>query len=290
MPLTHNSVLADNEPPWSSIDKSALPPIAFAVVDDPKVKGTRHAPHHWISGDTMYLHRGGLIAAKAAVQGARTGKMPPWRAKAIPHINKHLAAIGLDRVEMAWTAETATNILSSIENERLDDERALAIIRYHVGLQPPVFNAAALNDDELVVEWTRFTEGWQEAIDKRGAGCRCASILFQSAYEVYEEAWLRGKQDSLGGNLVPLFSEMPAFDKSAEEVAADEEMGRLRKFYIDFEESGVSYPSPWLGVLPPFTPDAYPDGAKIIRVSYDINTPEPVKTTLTTTADGAGSE
>lgn len=75
---THNSTFAASEPAWGTVNKSSLPDNAFA---DPEA---RKYPHHWISKGKMYLHRGGLIAARAAAHGARTGK------KASPAVLSHL--------------------------------------------------------------------------------------------------------------------------------------------------------------------------------------------------------
>lgn len=104
--FTHNSTVADNEPGWASVDKTALPRAAFADQGDPEQKSTWGYPHHWISGGstkddngvwtngTMYLHEGGLNAAWAAAQGARSGQEASAAVKA--HLNTHRTAIGLN--------------------------------------------------------------------------------------------------------------------------------------------------------------------------------------------------
>jgi len=101
--LTHNSTLADSEPDWGDIDKTKLPRNAFADQGEPDKKSTWKYPHHWVkngkvgddgvyaSGD-MYLHKGGLNAAWAAAQGARTGKKAA--PEVIAHLEKHRKAIG----------------------------------------------------------------------------------------------------------------------------------------------------------------------------------------------------
>lgn len=101
--LTHNSKLADDEPDWGDIDKTKLPRNAFAGQGEPDKKSTWSYPHHWVkngkvgdngiyvSGD-MYLHKGGLNAAWAAAQGARTGKKAS--SDIIAHLEKHRKAIG----------------------------------------------------------------------------------------------------------------------------------------------------------------------------------------------------
>ena len=106
MAFQHNSKLADREPAWSAVDKTALPRIAFADMGEPDKKSTWRFPHHWVQGGTrkdengiwvdgtLYLHRGGLIAAWAAANGARSGQEASPAVKA--HLNAHRAAIGLE--------------------------------------------------------------------------------------------------------------------------------------------------------------------------------------------------
>jgi hypothetical protein len=98
--LTHNSTLAQDEPAWSSVDKTKLPRNAFADEGEPGKKSTWGYPHHWVrngtigpdgvytSGD-MYLHRGGLASARQrAVQFN-----PSAAVKA--HLDAHARAIGM---------------------------------------------------------------------------------------------------------------------------------------------------------------------------------------------------
>jgi len=106
MAFSHNSRVADREPAWSDVDKTALPRIAFADMGDPEKKSTWGFPHHWVSGGTekddngiwtngtLYLHRGGLNAAWAAAQGARAGEEAGSAIKA--HLNAHRAALGME--------------------------------------------------------------------------------------------------------------------------------------------------------------------------------------------------
>jgi signal peptide peptidase SppA len=105
----HNSTTVDDEPDWGEVDKTELPYRAFvweAPGTDEEAKSTWKYPHHFVRGGTqrddngvltngtMYLHRGGLNAAWAAAQGARTGK------KAAPaiitHLRKHRDALGME--------------------------------------------------------------------------------------------------------------------------------------------------------------------------------------------------
>lgn len=106
MAFSHNSKTKEPEPPWSDIDKTALPRVAFADMGEADSKSTWRFPHHWVSGGTekdengiwtngtLYLHRGGLNAAWAAANGARSGEEASADVKA--HLNAHRAALGLE--------------------------------------------------------------------------------------------------------------------------------------------------------------------------------------------------
>jgi hypothetical protein len=93
MSFTHNSKTSKDEGDWASVDKNALPDVAFCPPD-----ADRKYPHHWVEGGgnkdkaghyttgTMYLHRQGLGAALAAAHGARSGQ------EASPEVISHLEA------------------------------------------------------------------------------------------------------------------------------------------------------------------------------------------------------
>jgi len=105
MGFTHNSKFASDEPPWSEVDKTALPRAAFADQGEAGKKSTWKYPHHWIKGGTkkdddgiwmdgtMYLHRGGLKAAWAAAQGARSGQKASQTV--INHLQRHRNTVGM---------------------------------------------------------------------------------------------------------------------------------------------------------------------------------------------------
>jgi signal peptide peptidase SppA len=101
--FTHNSVTADREPAWSTVDKTKLPDMAFADREG------RRFPHHWVRNGgapdekgrfttgTLFLHREGLNAAWAAANGARSGdKAEP---AVIAHLQAHRKALGLDQTK-----------------------------------------------------------------------------------------------------------------------------------------------------------------------------------------------
>lgn len=103
--FTHNSRTSPNEPAWGSVDKSALPRLAFAAQGEEGKKATWGYPHHWVQDaakeddngvwteGTLLLHTGGLNAAWAAAQGAHTGRKAPQAV--IDHLQEHRRALGL---------------------------------------------------------------------------------------------------------------------------------------------------------------------------------------------------
>lgn len=107
--LTHNSNTADSEPSWGDVDKTKLPRLAFADMGEPDKKSTWGYPHHAVKDGggmnemgcfttgTMYLHRGGLNAAWAAANGARSGQEASDAVKS--HLQAHRKALGMDKEE-----------------------------------------------------------------------------------------------------------------------------------------------------------------------------------------------
>jgi len=107
MAFIHNSKLDPNEPGWGAVDKTALPRLAFADQGDPDKKSTWGYPHHHIKGGTqkddngiwtdgtMYLNEGGLNAAWAAANGARSGEKASQ--EVIDHLQEHRRTLGLDK-------------------------------------------------------------------------------------------------------------------------------------------------------------------------------------------------
>lgn len=109
MAFSHNSRVKDNEPGWGSVDKQELPWKAFvweAPGFDRDQVSTWSFPHHWVANGgapdengrfttgELFLHKGGLNAAWAAAQGARSGEKAPQAV--IDHLQKHRKALGLD--------------------------------------------------------------------------------------------------------------------------------------------------------------------------------------------------
>lgn len=93
--MSHSSKVAESEPSWGSVDKTDLPRIAHADMGEEDKKSTWKYPHHWVSGGNLYLHKGGLNAAWAAAQGARSGQKAS--SEVISHLNAHRTALGLNK-------------------------------------------------------------------------------------------------------------------------------------------------------------------------------------------------
>ena len=89
--ITHNSKLKDGEPKWSTYltteNRKALPDSAFADMKN------RKYPHHWISDGVMYLHRGGLAAARSRAAQQSAGSIIQ------AHLKAHAKAVGMGTEE-----------------------------------------------------------------------------------------------------------------------------------------------------------------------------------------------
>jgi hypothetical protein len=127
--FTHNSTVDDGEPAWGSVDKTKLPRGAFADEGEADKKSTWGYPHHWVKGGggedengiyttgTMYLHRGGLGAAWAAVQGGRSGQEANLAVKS--HLDAHRKAIGMGEHEKKEKAMSWYQIKAQTENSEI---------------------------------------------------------------------------------------------------------------------------------------------------------------------------
>jgi len=112
--FSHNSTIADDEPAWSTVDKTRLPREAFADHGTPGEKSTWKYPHHWIKDGgnedkngvyttgTMYLHVGGWQAAINAAHGARSGQRASQ--SVIHHLEGHRGAINRYRESKALSS------------------------------------------------------------------------------------------------------------------------------------------------------------------------------------------
>lgn len=83
--LKHSDATRGGEPPWSEVDPTELPREAFADASA-EDKNTWAHPHHWVSGEEMFLHVGGLRASLK--QGGGT---PVSRS----HLDAHASATGV---------------------------------------------------------------------------------------------------------------------------------------------------------------------------------------------------
>lgn len=118
--FTHNSTVAEREPSWPSVDRTALPRLAFARMGDADKKSTWGYPHHWIKDGadkddagiytrgTMYLHRGGLQAAWNYAMGAGTGDKA--EREVIAHLRRHWADLGIKKAELQHLTLVPINV------------------------------------------------------------------------------------------------------------------------------------------------------------------------------------
>lgn len=131
--LTHNNTVAESEPSWGDLDKTKIPRNGHADKGDPDKKSTWKYPHHWVSGGselddngaykngTMYLHNGGLNAAWAAANGARSGQQASDTVTA--HLQKHRKALGLDsKVEDFYLEEKVSKVELQVAFKEAKDE------------------------------------------------------------------------------------------------------------------------------------------------------------------------
>lgn len=128
--FAHNSTVADSEPDWGSVDKTALPRAAFADQGEAGKKSTWTYPHHWVKDGgnkdkdgifttgTLYLHKGGLNAAWAAANGAHTGQQASQAVK--DHLQAHRKALGIQD-----SMPDRCRAYSTLEVKSFDDERRI---------------------------------------------------------------------------------------------------------------------------------------------------------------------
>lgn len=197
--LTHNSTLEEGEPPWGNVSKTELPDQAFATIDF--APDQRSFPHHWVKGGTvdpetnryttgdLFLHQGGLNAAWAAAQGARTGKKADPRI--ISHLQKHREALGLEEGTeednpMGLT-EAVTKRLTEAATE-LEEKARLKMLLEEAGSQL----------DKL--RWDRDEMTTQDKVGLvKGLASDLATAL--SSPEVMAEAHVREAAGTLAGKL-----------------------------------------------------------------------------------------
>ena len=103
MAYRHTSkTAAGTVPAWGKVATEKLPQEAFAVVPNADEAGGWGFPHHWVSGDVLFLHRGGLGAAWAAANGARSGKRASSEVRS--HLQAHRKVLGLDLSHLSLRA------------------------------------------------------------------------------------------------------------------------------------------------------------------------------------------
>lgn len=222
MALTHNSTLADSEPSWGSVDKTKLPRNAHADMGDAGKKSTWKYPHHWVkegsvgeegvyTSGTMYLHRGGTIAAWAAAQGARSGQQASSAIKG--HIQKHRGAIGVsENATMNWTPETAALILAAVENADVTAEYANQVILYYESKQEGVYVPEKLDDVSLMADWELVNDRFVKLAESVSGPehfneppPKELETLFRAGLDIFRVIYARGLCNTCTGPLVDIY-------------------------------------------------------------------------------------
>lgn len=128
----HNSTVEEGEPKWGDVKKTKLPRVAHADHGEVGKKSTWKYPHHWVKngGDLdddgifttgeMYLHEGGLNAAWAAAQGARTGEEASEAVK--EHLQKHRTALGKTNDKETKEDQEDTGMKNKVKVKNPSDE------------------------------------------------------------------------------------------------------------------------------------------------------------------------
>lgn len=200
--LTHNSKLADSEPAWSSVVKGRLPLKAFVWTEagtDKEKKSTWKYPHHHVvnggelndmgvysSGD-LYLHKGGLVAAWAAANGARSGQQASQTVKT--HLNSHRDAIGLNKEDIAY--------LSIIEKAE-EKEQQIVYAEVYVPLRIDTDHETMTPEDVEKAAHEFLASGKINKIDVQHdlieSGCLVVeSFIARKGWEPFVEgAWVMG--------------------------------------------------------------------------------------------------
>lgn len=95
----------DSEPAWGTVKKTTLPRIAYAVKGEPDKVSTWKLPHHYVKNGSgnddnkrftdgdLIVHKRGVSAAVAAMNGARTGRPMNIKASERAHLMRHREAI-----------------------------------------------------------------------------------------------------------------------------------------------------------------------------------------------------
>jgi hypothetical protein len=92
----HNRIPRFPIPRWSEVDKARLPREAFAYAPTEE-RQTWKLPHHFLHEGKMYVHRGGVIAAWAALNGAHTGRPMDVPSYVRSHLLAARRALGLEQ-------------------------------------------------------------------------------------------------------------------------------------------------------------------------------------------------
>lgn len=233
MAFRHNNTVDENEPSWGDVDKTALPRQAFADMGEPDKKSTWKYPHHWVKGGTkkddngiwedgeLLLHRGGLNAAWAAANGARSGqKASP---EVIAHLRAHRKALGLE-----------DDSQSKSESSVVGNPRFVALVsRGEWAIEPSYVTHAFFAPDLPVYSGDILQLSGDRAVIKIRGALANDDVLFGTSYQAIRSALDRAVDvgvkhivfdiDSPGGEvkgLFPLVSRINALKQQGIQITA----------------------------------------------------------------------
>lgn len=131
---SHNSQTKEGEPEWGSYiakNRKSLPDSAFADMEN------RKYPHHWISDGKMYLHRGGLAAARS-----RAGQHDPGGGVK-SHLDAHAKAIGMGDGAKSSVEDAANNIAARGRASEKEVKRTMNTIAEFKAESPDLYQQVA---------------------------------------------------------------------------------------------------------------------------------------------------
>lgn len=193
----HNSKLADSEPSWGSIGKTELPRSAFADQGRQEVENSWSYPHHWIlngkkagsdgvvTSGTMYLHKGGLLTACAAANGACGGQQASAKVKS--HLNAHRKSLGLNKSEFVYL---------DLKGEK--DEAQIVYAEVYAPYHVDTDNETMTAEDVEKMAWEFLSSGKINKIDVQHdfeeSGCLVVeSFVARKGWEPFtDNAWVLG--------------------------------------------------------------------------------------------------
>jgi len=220
----HSYETAGGEPVWSEVDKTALPPAAFALVEDPEKQSTWQFPHHFERDGTLHAHVGAIRAALTALNGSDTGKATDVPASARAHIEEHAT-----RAEIGDDAKKEEAIVANKELAKLfglpedaDDAAIQAKAKEFVDAK------AKLSATEATVQELAAKQANREATERVDGAIRARKI--RPAEKAFWVEFARDKPREFGEYVdkqAVLFSAPLGSEADAPDANATEQLNQL---------------------------------------------------------------